>query len=57
MTKWLSIRTTPEIARVLALVKQAGFVVSTWIGQAIAEKAERDGLDRAATDAEINGEE
>ena len=56
MTKWLSIRTTPTITRILTLVKQAGFVVSTWIGQAIREKAQRDGLDRAATDEEINGE-
>ena len=52
MTKWLSIRTTPTITRILTLVKQAGFVVSAWIGQAVVEKAKRDGFDKYETKGE-----
>ena len=57
MTKWLSVRADAEIQRIIKAVKAQKFVVSAWIGQAVVEKAKRDGLDKAATDEEINGEE
>ena len=57
MAEQTYLRLTPAIKSILALVKQAGFVVSAWIGQAIKEKAQRDGFYKYATDEEINGEE
>ena len=57
MTKWLSVRADAEIQRIIKAVKAQKFVVSAWIGQAVVEKAKRDGLDKSATDEEINGEE
>ena len=57
MTKWLSVRADAEIQRIIKAVKAQKFVVSAWIGQAVVEKAQRDGLAKSATDEEINGEE
>ena len=50
MTKWLSIRTDAEIQRIIKAVKAQKFVVSAWIGQAVVEKAKRDGFDKYETD-------
>ena len=57
MTKWLSVRADAEIQRIIKSVKAQKFVVSAWIGQAVVEKAKRDGFDKYETDAEINGGE
>ena len=57
MTKWLSVRADAEIQCIIEAVKAQGYKISAWIGMAIQEKAQRDGLDKAATDAEINGGE
>ena len=50
MTKWLSIRTTPEITRILYLVRRMGYKIGAWVGLAITEKAARDGFDKYETD-------
>ena len=45
------------IARLNATKDALGIPWGKQIGRAIQEKAQRDGLDKSATDEEINGEE